>query len=81
MTLKEQIIDCLADDIEDETQIRQMLKGFGVIVSISEIRKEIYNLLNEGLINIEVSVSESWSNSAWYGMTEKGREWWSRIIS
>ena len=75
MTEKERIIDMLADDFEDITQIHYSLGTTGEEIPMEKVQKCLSDMLDEGLIYVE----REWNNSLWYGMTEKGKEFWNQI--
>ena len=79
MTIKEQILDCLADGSrygEDEAQIQKHFEFLRIEISLEKLRKLILELIKEKLIFIG-SVSPSsefpYDNTNWYSLTEKGK--------
>jgi len=80
MTIKEAILDSLCDDYESLTQIYNYLVYLGIKTDISEIKNKIEELIIEGLIFIEKSLSNE-EDGEWYGMTTEGEKAWKNIIS
>jgi predicted transcriptional regulator len=75
---RELVITCLADDYEDDIRIKKILELGGEKLSIRRIRMILKELLSEGLIYINWSISNK-SDGYWYGMTDKGKEFWDNI--
>ena len=83
MTIKEIILDCLADGPEDEDQVKLMLEKWGIFLSYEEIRNIFSELTVEQLIyvnSVSVSSIHFTPNVNWYLMTEKGRKFWEENI-
>jgi len=78
MTLKEMILDSLADDYESIIQIKNYLEYRGFKEDINKTQELINHLLSEMLIYINNEISNE-TDGIWYGMTAKGREMWNKI--
>ncbi len=72
--IKIAILDSLADDFEEFSQIENYLLYLGLEVSRNDLTYMLKSLVDAGLIYVNDGISDD--QFLWYGMTEKGREVW-----